>query len=119
MGRTAISRQAAALLVAGGMDLSMVRRRRKPAADPILGGGLGLACMVKPPVVGGFFLGVLSLHYVATHRQIPWSKRWLGPLLGVVVCFAVAAPWHLHQWCHWGDSFLYHYFQRRIVERVI
>jgi 4-amino-4-deoxy-L-arabinose transferase-like glycosyltransferase len=57
--------------------------------------GLSLAgaVLTKPPVMGGFFFGVICLHHLAVRRDLPWKSRLVGPFVALAVCVAVAGAW--------------------------
>jgi 4-amino-4-deoxy-L-arabinose transferase-like glycosyltransferase len=41
---------------------------------------LGLAVLMKPPAMGGFFFCTLCLHHLVARRDLSWKARLLGPL---------------------------------------
>ena len=41
----------------------------------LVGVGIGLAALMKPPVMAGFFLVALAVHHLAARRDLPWKAR--------------------------------------------
>lgn len=73
-------------------------------------------------------LAVLSKSVVAVFAvaALPLWALWLGDwgvardkrvLWGVLVAFAIAAPWHLYQWWRWGGAFWADYAGYHVFER--
>ncbi len=83
-----------------------------------VGIALGAACMIKPPVVGGFFLVLLSAHHLTIERGLPWPQRLRGPAIACFTCFAIAAPWHLYECAQYGWGFIDGYFLKFMLGRV-
>ncbi len=95
---------------------------RSPRAWPcwgFLGLGIGLACLSKPPVFGGFFFFLLAIHWVATRRGEALAVRVRGPLLAISVTLLIAAPWYILLWSRLGTPALHVLFVHNSVERAI
>ncbi len=74
---------------------------------------IGLALITKP-VLAFMPWGVLGAWLVLIGRP-----RQLGAhAIGLIVAIAIAAPWHLAMWNHYGDAFWQAYLGGQVLDRV-
>lgn len=92
---------------------------RARAGWGLLGAFIGLACLSKPPVFGGFFFTLISAHWFLSQRGVPVRGRVAGPLVAAAAAVLVAGPWYALIWFRLGTPGLHTLFVFNSVTRAV
>ena len=79
---------------------------------------LGLAVLMKPPAMGGFFFVSLCGYHLVARRDLPWKTRLAGPMVAGCLAFLVALPWYAMIYARLGMDGLDHLFLTNSVRRA-
>jgi 4-amino-4-deoxy-L-arabinose transferase-like glycosyltransferase len=106
-----------------GAALCYVRLLIRPSCSWMgwcfLGSCIGLACLSKPPVFGGYFFVLIVIHWLVFGRRESFAVRIVGPFLAMTFAVLIASPWYVLLWSRLGNSCLHTLFVFNSVERAL